>query len=317
MGRFIGIIAGALTATIALQPSPAQAQYMPHFDPNLYILATMGYGGGVSPCMTGTPMADPKIAEARAPSLATMQAYFAAAQGGTPKSAAFHLDKKSKWQGGGTSAGQLEIDRQADPLAVAGNRLDGEPLRFYRGGSGATALGQWAVLGADGQVAGVYTGFFTRANKLWKLRELTVSRADETVEPAAQYCVKPGDVIEHRLASTKNWRESAAKSVDEAKTKLDTATVQVAAAEAAAVTNPKSSGPATLLRAAKSDQAKWTKQLEKREKNLADALEKSAEAQKDADEIKRLTGPARNAQAFRVVAERAGDKAEEKTAAAE
>jgi len=196
---------------------------------------------------------------------------------------------------------------------VAGNRLDGEPLRFYRGGSGATALGQWAVLGADGQVAGVYTGFFTRAKKLWKLRELTLSTADETVEPAAQYCVKPGDVIEHRLTSTKNWRESAQKNVDEAQAKLDAATVQMAAAEAALATDPKRSGTATLLRTAKADQAKWTKQLEKREKNLADALEKSAEAEKDAAEIKRLTGPARGALAFRVVEE---PKAAEKTAAA-
>lgn len=303
MGRKIIIMAGALTATLALAAAPARAQYMPHLDPNLYILATMGYGGGVSPCMTGTPMADPKIAEARAPSLAAMQAYFVAAQGGTPKSAAFHLDKKARWQGGGASAGQLDIDRQADPLAAAGHSLDAEPLRFYRGGTGATALGQWAVLGPEGEVAGVYTGFFTRSNKLWKLRELTVSTADEIVEPAAQYCARPGDVIEHRLTSTKNWRESAQKSVDEAKTRLDAATVQVAAAEAAIATNPKGSGPAKVLRAAKADQAKWTRQLDKREKNLTDALEKSAEAQKDADEIKRLTGPARNAQAFRVAKE--------------
>lgn len=314
MGRKITIIACALTAMLALQAAPARAQYMPHLDPNLYMLTMMNMGGGASPCMTGTPMADPKIAEARAPSLAAMQAYFAAAQGGKPKSAAFHLDKKSKWQGGGATADQLGIDRQADPLAVAGNRLDGDPLRFYRGGSGATALGQWAVLGADGQVAGVYTGFFTRAKKLWKLRELTLSTADESVEPAAQYCVKPGDVIEHRLTSTKTWRESAQKNVDEAQTKLDAATVQVAAAEAALATDPKRSGTATVLRTAKAGQAKWTKQLEKHEKNLADALEKSAEAEKDAAEIKRLTGPARGALAFRIVE---APKAAEKTAAAQ
>ena len=257
MGRFIGIIAGALAVAAASQPSPAYAQYMPHLDPNLYMLTMMNMGGGAS-------------------------------------------------------AGQLDIDRQSDPLAAAGNRLDAQPLRFYRGGSGATALGQWAVLGADGEVAGVYTGFFTRSNKLWKLRELTLSASEEIVEPAAQYCVKPGDVIEHRLTSTKNWRESAAKSVDEAKTKLDTATVQVAAAEAAAVTDPKSSGPAKVLRDAKASQVIWTKQLEKREKNLADALEKSAEAEKDAAEIKRLTGPARTALAFRVAEE---EKVAEKTAA--
>ena len=313
MGRKIIIIAGALTAALALQAAPAAAQYMPHLDPNLYMLTMMNMGGGASPCMTGTPMSDAKIAEARAPSLGAMQAYFAAAQGGTPKSAAFHLDKKSKWQGGGATAGPLDIDRQSDPLAAAGHVLEREPLRFYRGGSGATALGQWAVLGADGQVAGVYTGFFARSKKAWKLRELTLSAADETVEPIAQYCVKPGDVIEHRLTSTKTWRESAAKSVDEGKTKLAAASAKRTAAESAAQANPKNGGAAQALRDAKADEVKWTKQLEKREKNLADALEKSAEAESDAAEIKRLTGAARNAQAFRIAK---AEKAEAQGAAA-
>lgn len=312
MRMMIRTMAGALAATATLQAPPALAQYMPHLDPNLYMFATMGYGGGVSPCMTGTPMAAPKIAEARAPSPGIMQAYFDAAQGGKPKSAAFHLDKKSKWQGGGATAGQLDIDRQADPLATPGRRLEAEPLRFYRGGTGATALGQWAVLDADGAVAGVYTGFFVRSQKLWKLRELAVSGAEDTVEPAAQYCVKPGDVMEHRLTSTKTWRENAAKSVDEAKAKLAAASGKRSGAESAALANPKSGGLAQALRDAKSEEAKWTKQLEKREKNLADALEKSAEAQKDADAIKRLTGPARGALAFRV----AEEKVEEKAAAA-
>ena len=307
----IGAMAGAWAAIAALQAPPARAQYMPHLDPNLYMFATMGYGGGVSPCMTGTPMAAPKIAEARAPSLGVMQAYFDAAQGGKPKSAAFHLDKKAKWQGGGASAGQLDIDRQSDPLAAPGRRLEPEPLRFYRGGTGATALGQWAVLDADGAVAGVYTGFFVRSQKLWKLRELAVSGAEDTVEPAAQFCAKPGDVIEHRLTSTKNWRESAQKSVDEAKAKLAAATGKRTRAESVALADPKSSGLAQALRDAKGEEAKWTKQVEKREKNLADALEKSAEAQKDADEIKRLTGKARDALSFRVAEEK-----EEKTATA-
>lgn len=311
MGKRLKRLAGALPLAVAAQAVPASAQYMPHLDPNLYMFATMGYGAGVSPCMTGTPMADAKIAEARAPAPGVMQAYFAAAQRGTPKSAAFHLDKKSKWQSGGASAGQFDIDRQADPLAVAGHVIEAEPLRFYRGGTGATALGQWAVRGADGGIAGVYTGFFVRSKKLWKLRELTVFRADETVEPAAQYCARPGDVIEHRLTSTKSWRESAAKSVDEAKNKLDAAIVQVAAAEAALASSPKNSGAATILRSARADREKWTKQVEKREKNLADALEKSAEAEKDAAELKRLTGPARDAQAFRIAdaAEAAGKAA--------
>ena len=308
MGSKIRMVAAGVAAAAMVQAAPGQAQYMPHLDPNLYMLATMGYGGGANPCMTGTPMADPKIAEARAPSLDAIQTYFAAAQGGTPKSAAFHLDKKTRWLGGGVTAGPLDIDRQPDPLAVAGHKLEAEPLRFYRGGSGATALGQWAVLGADGQIAGVYTGFFARSNKQWKLRELTLFGAEEVIEPVAQYCVKPGDVMEHRLTSTKNWSESAAKSVDEAKTRLAAAAAKRATAEQAALANPRNSGLAQGLRDAKAEENRWTKQLEKREKNLADAREKLAEAEKDAAEIKRLTGAARSAQAFRIADEEEADK---------
>lgn len=300
MGSKIRIVAAGLSAAAMVPAAPGHAQYMPHLDPNLYILATMNYGGGASPCMTGTPMADARIAEARAPSLGIMQGYFAAAQGGKPKSAAFHLDKKSKWQGGGAAAGQLDIDRQSDPLAAAGHVLEAEPLRFYRGGAGATALGQWAVLDASGEVAGVYTGFFTRSKKQWKLRELTLFGAEETVEPIAQYCFKPGDVMEHRLTSTKTWRDSAQESVQEAEVRLAVVAAKLAAAETAVAENPRNSGAVTAARDAKREESKWTKLLEKRKKNLADATEKLAEAERDAAEISRLTGKARNARSFRL-----------------
>lgn len=304
MGRIFRIgkrarMTGTLAAAALLQAAPAQAQYMPHLDPNLYIFATMGYGGGVSPCMTGTPMADARIAEARAPSLAAMQAYFAAAQGGKPKSAAFHLDKKTKWRDGGPVVGYLDIDGQSDPLAAAGHVLEAEPLLFYRGGSGATALGQWAVLGADGQIAGVYTGFFARAKKQWKLRELTLFGAEEIVKPIAQYCVAPGDVMEHRLTSTRNWRDSAEKSVKEAEVKHAAAGAKLAAAERAIAENPRSSGAAKALRDAKDAERKWAKLLEKRKETFVEAVGKSTEAERDAADLARLTGKARDARAFR------------------
>lgn len=289
MSRVSKLAAAALSVAIGCQAAQVSAQYMPHLDPSLYMLTTMNFGAGANPCMTGTPMAAPKVLEARTPSLAIMHTYFRAAQTGAPKSAAFHLDAKAKWTGGGATAGQMEIDRQADPLADQRLVLEAEPLRFYRGGSGATALGQWAVLDGQGQVAGVYTAFFTRAKKEWKLRDLTLSGADETVAPIAQYCVKPGDVIEHRLSSTKKWRESAQKSVNDAQEKL-------AAANAA-------SGTPDAAR----DRERWTKQLAKRAKNLAEAVEAFDDARKDAAEIERLTGKARTAQAFRVVEEDGAD----------
>ncbi len=305
----IKALAVALSVAGLVQASPAVAQYMPHLDPNLYIFAVMGYGGGADPCMAGTAMSEPKIAEARTPAPSIMQAYFSAAQGGGAKSAAFHIDKNTRWQGLGATAGALDLDRQSDPLAVPGHVLEVEPLRFYRGGTGATALGQWAVADARGQVAGVYTALFARTKKVWKLRELALFRAGDTVEPVAQYCRKPGDVMEQRLSSTKTWRENAQKSVDEARAKLDAATATEAQANLAALAKPRDDRLALAARAAKRRQTSWTKQLDQRTKNLTEATKKSAEAQKDADEIKRLTGEARHAQMFRVtVADKAAAK---------
>lgn len=299
----MGMVSKALVAAVAgaflMQGSPAAAQYMPHLDPNLYILATMNYGVGADPCMAGTAMSDAKVAEARTPAPAVMQSYFLAAQGGGAKSAAFHLDKNTKWTAAGVTAGSPDIDRQTDPLAVAGTILEAEPVRFYRGGTGATALGQWIVADANGNVAGVYTAFFARIKKQWKLRELAVSQAGDTLEPVAQFCRKAGDVIEHRLSSTKTWRENAGKNVEETKAKLAQARLAASDASAAAQAKPKEAALAAKARDANSKVSRLTKQLDQREKNLAEAIEKSAEAQKDADEIKRLTGEARNARNFK------------------
>lgn len=298
----IKAMAGSLAVAWAMQAAPAAAQYMPHLDPNLYILATMNYGTGADPCMAGTALPDREIAEASGPAPGVMRTYFAAAQSGGEKSAAFHLDDKAKWHGGGLTAGSVDLDRQTDPLAAPGNVLEAEPLRFYRAGAGGTALGQWAVLDDRGEVAGVYTAQFSRERKLWKLRELTVSQAGDILAPVAQYCRKPGDVMEHRLSATETWRENAQESVDEAKTKLAAATAAEARAQAALVAKPRDSRLAVAAREARSELSRWTRQLEKREKNLADAIKEFADARSDAEEIRRLTGEARNALAFRVVA---------------
>jgi hypothetical protein len=293
-------MAAALSVAWASQAAPVAAQYMPHLDPNLYILTTMNMGGGGDPCMAGTALPEREIAEARDPAPAVMQSYFRAAQGGGAKSVAFHLDNNAKWLGGGVTAGSADIDRHSDPLAAPGNVLEGEPLRFYRAGAGGTALGQWAVLDAGGQVAGVYTALFARHSKVWKLRELTVFQAGDTVEPVAQYCRKPGDVMEYRLTSTETWRESAQESFDEATARLAAATAAEARAQAALAAKPRDSRLSRAAREAQRDLNRRAKQVEQREKNLTEATEAFAKARSDADEIRSLTGEARNALAFRI-----------------
>ena len=165
-------------------------------------------------CMMGVPMVDAEVDEARGPAQATMDGYFAAAQSGSPRSAFFKLDKKTRWTAGGTSAGSQKIDAQPDPFAAAGRWLQLE--EFVRSGQNATALGQWRVREADGKLAGTYTGYFVREQGDWKLRTLNLAGPREYAAPVEQYCNDPGDVMPYRLDYTQAVRAGAEKALAKA-----------------------------------------------------------------------------------------------------
>ena len=46
------LAASAASAALVLS-APASAQYMPHLDPNLYMLTVMNMSNGPNTCMTG------------------------------------------------------------------------------------------------------------------------------------------------------------------------------------------------------------------------------------------------------------------------
>ena len=92
--------------------------------------------------------------------------------------------------------------------------------------------------------------------------------------------------------------ESAQESVDEARAKLAAATATEARAQAALAAKLRDNRRASAAREMQRDLNRWTRQVEKREKNLADAGKEFAGARNAADEIGRLTGEARNALAF-------------------
>ncbi len=267
-------LAVAIAMAGSLPGALATAQYMPHLDPNLYMFAVMNMSG--RQCLEVT---DKKLNEVRGPTRAAMVAYFASAGGAGTKSAAFKNSGKTKWRAGTTTATFADIDRATDPLATGGNTLDGNALRFYRAGNLSTALGQWAVKARDGTVAGVYTGLFERESHVWKLRDLTVHRADELVEPVAPYCAKPGDTTQQRVTTTADFVTRNEKQLAKRQ-----------AALAAAQAGP---DPALVKRE--------REKLAKAEEALAKSRENHAEAVADAAEIKRLTLPAREAERLRKV----------------
>jgi hypothetical protein len=258
---------------------------------------------GVNYCITGLVPPEKEIAEARDPAPATMQGYFDAARLGQSRSKWFKLNKKTKWQIGTTVAGMTTLDAQTDPLAVAGNRLDPAPLRFYRAGSYQTALGQWAVLDSAGGVVGAYTAMFEREKGLWKIKELTLSRSGETLIPAAQYCTTPGDVMKFRLSNSEGWVTGAKERIVKAESKLAEARQKVSEAEARLAQKPRDSARLSLARDARALAARRTKELEDRKKELTNAEAALAKAQQDEADLKALTGDARYALRLRALPE--------------
>lgn len=170
-------------------------------------------------CMIGTAMPPEEVAEAHAPGLAVMRAYFSSAGTDGRISAHFNLDKRTRWIDAEPGVGMAELDRQRDPFARGGLSLDPEPLGFVRAGDGASALGQWVVRDAAGQLGGTYTGRFTRSGGVWRLSTLRLTPARQYVDPVEQYCHKPGDVLPYRLETARWQREYAERRFAKAKDK--------------------------------------------------------------------------------------------------
>lgn len=274
---------------------PASAQYMPHLDPNLYMFAVMNMSNGPNTCMTGLALPDKEIAEARVPAPGVMQAYFDAARAGSSRLGAFRQSNKAQWTHAGKTVLLAAIDAQVDPLAVAGNRLDPEPLRFFRSGNFQTAQGQWAVMDGNGAVAGVYDALFQRQSGEWKLQRLTVFGADEAVAPAMQYCLEPGDVTDHAIESAGQRIEHFTKEIGKSETKLATERAKLAKAEAALAAKPGGTSQTEAVRRAKATVERREKKLADLREGLEDAQEYQANSNRDKAEIAALTGPARDA----------------------
>lgn len=303
-------------AAVALTATPFQAQYMMHLDPNLYIFTVMNMTGGPNTCMTGLALPENEVDEARLPAPATMQAYFTAAQSGGRKSAHFRTSKKAQWTHGGTTVQLAQIDAQVDPLAVAGNQLAPDTLRFFRSGNFQTAQGQWLVKGSDGAVAGLYDAVFQREKGVWKLDRLTVHGAADKVVPATQYCLTPGDVTEGKITTATDQISYLEKDIAKSEVKLEKAKAKLAADEAALAAKPGATAKRELVRTAKKDVENREKKLAGLKENLTNAREYRDKSIRDKDEIAALTLPAAEASRFRgfettTAKEDAAKKAEE------
>lgn len=293
----------AIAATIAMMgishAGTAQAQWA-SFVPDMIALTFMNMNSGPNTCMTGSPVSDKELAEARLGASAAMQAYFAAASGaGGLKSAAFHTGRKTIWVSHGRRVALAGIDTETDPLAGSGNRLDTEPLRFYRSGNFSTAQGQWAVFDAAGKVIGAYSAVFERDRRLWKLRELTVVAADEKVRPATQYCVSPGDVDSYRQTSASDTLAYWGKELPKAEARLTEAEAKATAAEATLAAKPGNTALTALARDARVLAQRRMKTRDDARTAKENATKSHEAALADAARIEEATRPASEALALR------------------
>lgn len=279
-------VAAGAACLLAAVSTPALAQYS---IANSVVANAIGRMNSVDQCSLGMP--EDELIEARDPSIATMQRYYLAAGSGGKISPLFKNGKKTKAVYGAVAIGPLDLNKQVDPLAKSGNSLDARPLRFFRASNYATALGQWAVRDTKGSVVGVYTALFERERGAWLIRELAVSNANDMVEPAATYCTSPGDMTQRRISNSEDSIKWAEDQLTKRKLKSEEANAKAYAAEA------KGGSDAKKLRA-KAD--KEAKKLADAAAALANAREANAKATAAAEEIKRLTGPASEADRFRL-----------------
>lgn len=255
------IAAAGMALAIGFAPATASAQAWIGLMVGQMMAEGQAYQQEIA-CMSGTPMIDKEVLEARQPAIDTMTGYYAAAQAGKPLTPSYNLDKRSRWISGDVTAEPMKIDAQRDPFAAPGHALTAEPLGYARAGDGQTVWGQWAVT-RDGARAGTYTGVFTRKDGRWKLRTLTLTPASQYADPVVQFCHKPGDVMPYRLVSTRSSREIFEKRLAKTEAKL-------AKAQAA---KPSPEGAARI--------ADLTKQVEARRTEVEGA--RTAEAKAIAD----------------------------------
>lgn len=190
-------------------------------------------------CMSGTPMPDKEIEETRESAYATMQGYWQAVSAGqeTDISSFYKNSKKIRWNSGESRIAKAAPVSITDPFANNGAALDAQPIDYFRSGDGSTLGGRWRVKNADGSLIGTYDVEMRRVLDKWKLSELTLTPANEFVEPLVQYCHKRGDVLPHRLKTTEQVKAYTEKRAAKMAAKADKAELKAKKAEAKAETS--------------------------------------------------------------------------------
>ena len=150
-------------------------------------------------CQKGTPAAANAVAATRQVAMLQMQGYWDAVRSDGSPQDNFLLSKRTRWISGSTVLDKKTIGSIKDPFALPGNSMVIDPMGYALAGDGASAVGQWQVRNASGQVVGTYQARFDMTKQSPRISTLELVDPHSWIDSVAQYCHAPGDVIGYRL----------------------------------------------------------------------------------------------------------------------
>ncbi len=194
--------AAAIAAVLAVQltcTGPAQAQYYGGYFSTLQLINGLGNMPSDVACQKGTPLSVNAVAATRQVAMTQVRGYWDALSSRGFPLGFFLIDKHVRWTFGTTVLDKMTLATIKDPWAVPGSNLVTEPVGYAFAGDGLTAVGQWHVLDAGGQVVGTYQATFNMSKQQPRSSTLQLVGPQSWIDPVAQYCHKSGDVIGYRL----------------------------------------------------------------------------------------------------------------------
>lgn len=233
-------------------------------------------------CMMGDPMPADEVAEARGPTVATMQSYFEAMQNGGPaRSTFFNLNKRTAFVVGEETFSKAQVDVPADTFAQGGAVIDAEPKGYARSGLQARTHAQFDVRSAAGELIGTYSGIFVRKRGSYLIEELRLTPTGQYVAPVEQFCFEPGDVLPYRLTSSETAINRAEHAIIKADKKLLRWQEKLAKAEEKQAKRPNNVSVRKSVQTARAQVEKWQTRKSVEQEKLATAKTDLAAAQAD------------------------------------
>lgn len=204
--RDVAAIAAAVAAPLTWA-GQAQAQYYGGEFATLQMINQLGNMPSDVACQKGTPPSANAVAATRQVAMNQMRGYWDALSSGGSPLGFFLIDKRVRWTSGATVLDKKTLGSIKDPFVAPGNTLVTEPAGYAFSGDGLSAIGQWQVRDAGGQVVGTYQASFNMTKQQPRISTLQLIGPQTWIDPVAQYCHKVGDVLGYRL---KLAREAAA-----------------------------------------------------------------------------------------------------------